>query len=191
MPNRIIVAVILTFFMALNTVVADPVHDELMSLAKSNIQKWINDPVLITKILSQNKAHASTSQDKIISMDKTWRSETQSSKSPFIDSIMTSSASDYLRAVKSKNAGLFTEIFVMDNKGMNVAQSDVTSDYWQGDEAKWQKTYSIGSGAIHIGKIKKDESTQKLQAQVSMAITDPSTNHVIGAVTVGINVDNL
>ena len=36
-----------------------------------------------------------------------------------------------------------------DNKGLNVGQSDVTSDYWQGDEAKWKKSYKMGAGAVH------------------------------------------
>jgi uncharacterized phage infection (PIP) family protein YhgE len=38
---------------------------------------------------------------------------------------------------------------VKDNKGLNVGQSDVTSDYWQGDEAKWKKSYKMGAGAVH------------------------------------------
>ncbi len=77
----------------------------------------------------------------------------------------------------------------MDNKGLNVGQSDITSDYWQGDEAKWKKSYGAGMGAVHVGKIKQDESTQKFQSQVSVAISDGGK--VIGAVTVGVNVDEL
>ena len=59
-----------------------------------------------------------------------------------IDDILRNSLSGFLKAKKKESEGLFTEIFVMDNKGMNVGQSDITSDYWQGDEAKWIKTYA-------------------------------------------------
>jgi hypothetical protein len=32
-----------------------------------------------------------------------------------------------------------------------VGQSDVTSDYWQGDEGKWQKTFGTGdANAIFV-----------------------------------------
>jgi hypothetical protein len=86
---------------------------------------------------------------------------------------------------------MYTEIFVMDGRGLNVGQSDVTPDYWQGDEAKWQKTYLEGPGAIHIGDIEMDESTQQFQAQVSVSVVDPASGTVIGAVTVGVNVDAL
>jgi hypothetical protein len=79
----------------------------------------------------------------------------------------------------------------MDDKGLNVGQSEVTSDYWQGDEAKWQKTFSAGPDAVFLDKIEKDESTQALQMQVSVSIKDPETGKAIGAVTFGINVDEL
>ena len=36
-----------------------------------------------------------------------------------------------------------------------------------------------------------DESTQTLQAQVSVTIVDPETHQVIGAVTIGVNVEEL
>ena len=79
----------------------------------------------------------------------------------------------------------------MDNKGLNVGQSDLTADYWQGDEGKWQKTYLSGSEAIRIGKIKFDDKTNKRKARVTVTIIDPKTKRVIGAISVGINVDEL
>ena len=79
----------------------------------------------------------------------------------------------------------------MDDRGLNAGQSDVTSDYWQGDEAKWQKTFKAGADAVFVDVVEKDESTQQLQVQVSVSIKDPETGKVIGAVTLGINVDQL
>ena len=79
----------------------------------------------------------------------------------------------------------------MDNKGFNVGQSDPTSDYWQGDEDKWQKTYLAGPYAMFIDEIEMDESTQTFQSQLSLSIADPDTGQVIGVVTVGVDVDLL
>ena len=76
----------------------------------------------------------------------------------------------------------------MDGKGLNVGQSDVTSDYWQGDEDKWQKTFLAGAGAVHVSEVEFDESSQTYQSQFSMPIVDPATSTVIGAVTVGVDV---
>lgn len=163
----------------------------LRQLANEKIAAWSNDPMVISAIKAQNKKHAALSQGEIDKLDKQWRSETKSSNRPLIASVLSKNLSKYLSKIKSENQGLYTEIFVMDNKGLNVGQSDVTSDYWQGDEAKWKETYNAGPGAVHVGKIKMDESTQQIQSQVSISITDPGTNSVIGAITVGVNLDNL
>lgn len=79
----------------------------------------------------------------------------------------------------------------MDNKGLNVAQSEITSDYWQGDEEKWQDTYLKGPSAYLIGEIEEDESTQMFQSQISHSVVDPSSGKVIGAITIGVNVEAL
>ena len=43
---------------------------------------------------------------------------------------------------KAEPAGAITEVFVTDGWGWNVAQTGGTSDFYQGDEGKWQKTFA-------------------------------------------------
>ena len=92
---------------------------------------------------------------------------------------------------QAQSGGLFTEIFVMDARGLNVAQSTVTSDYWQGDEDKFTLSFGAGADAIHLGEIEQDESTQTFQSQVSVAVVDPATGAVIGAITAGVDLSML
>ncbi len=141
--------------------------------------------------MAQNAKNAGLSEADIIVLDKKWRAETKASSKPLIDSLLGNAVSKALKGRKSASSGMVTEIFIMDNKGLNVGQSDVTSDYWQGDEAKWKKTYKMGPDAIFVDEVEKDESTQTLQSQMSMSIKDPATGKVIGAITVGVNVDAL
>ena len=159
--------------------------------AKSTVAEWIASPDLIAAIKAQNEKHAALSQDDIDALDKKWRAEVDGSVKPMIDEVLASEVSKYLAEMKQAAGGMVTEVFVMDNRGLNVAQSDVTSDYWQGDEAKWKKTYSAGPEAVFVDEVEMDESTQTLQTQVSMSIKDPETNAVIGAITVGVNVEAL
>ena len=42
-----------------------------------------------------------------------------------------------------------------------------------------------------IGDVELDESTQTFQSQLSMSITDQATGKVIGAITVGIDVESI
>lgn len=159
--------------------------------AKSTVAQWVADAKVIEAIKAQNAKHASLSQSDIDTMDKQWRAEVDASSKPLINDVLAREISKYLSSKKAATNGMVTEMFVMDNRGLNVGQTDVTSDYWQGDEAKWQKTYSAGPDTVFVDEIEMDESTQTLQTQVSMSIIDPATKEVIGAITVGINVDAL
>lgn len=170
---------------------ADEHEASLRNLVKAKILPMIQNSVVVDAVKQQNSRNAALTEPEIIKLDKQWRAQVRGAGGALINEVLANSLSGYLKQFKQANGELFTEIFVMDNKGLNVGQSDVTSDYWQGDEAKWKKTFLIGPGTVHIGKVKMDESTQTLQAQISVTIVDPTTNQAIGAVTVGVNVEEL
>ena len=92
--------------------------------------------------------------------------------------------------VKNSN-GKYTEIFIMDKQGCNVAMSSRTSDFLQGDEAKFKKSFNNGNGAVFVDKVKFDKSTKTSSTQLSLPVVDLATKKVIGAITVGVDVDSL
>ena len=159
--------------------------------ANANIKTWVSDKTVIEAIKAQNAKNASLAQSDIDALDQKWRAGVDGGDMAMIDEVLANPLSGFLRDKQMASNGVITEIFVTDDKGLNVGQSDVTSDYWQGDEAKWQKTYGTGdAAAIFVDEAEKDESTQMLQSQVSMTIAD-ETGAPIGAITVGINLNAL
>ncbi|KGF69700.1 hypothetical protein LL06_09175 [Hoeflea sp. BAL378] len=156
-----------------------------------NVETWLTDPVVIAAIKEQNATTAGLDEAGIDKLDKEWRAQATATARPMVDEVLGRELSKFLMAKKDASQGMITEMFVMDAKGLNVGQSDVTSDYWQGDEAKWQKTFSAGPGTVFVDGVETDESTQALQSQASITITDPETGQAIGAITVGINLDML
>ena len=171
---------------------ADGAHVEpIKDYVTSDIMPWLGDAVVVDAINAQNAQNASLSQGEIDKLDKQWRAETDAADKPLIEAVMSNGLSAFLDKKKNAAGGMITEMFVMDSKGLNVGQSDATSDYWQGDEAKWKNTFLAGPSAIFVDEIENDESTQTLQSQVSISITDPASGKVIGAITIGINVDAL
>ncbi|WP_417771182.1 hypothetical protein [Stappia sp.] len=170
---------------------ANQFEAELKALATGRIAEVVSSASVIDAIKAQNAQTAGYDQAKIDELDKTWRAEADSADQPMIDEVMERPVSVFLSEVQEASDGLFTEIFVMDAKGLNVGQSEVTSDFWQGDEAKWQETFSKGAGATHISDLEEDESTQTVQSQVSVPVVDPATGEVIGAATFGVNVEKL
>lgn len=159
--------------------------------ARDQLAQWVADDDLLAALKSQNVAHADLTEEQIIAMDQDWRAQAKDGGGPLISQLLEHPVSSWLRDQQTATTGFVTEVFVMDNKGLNVAQSVETSDYWQGDEAKWQETYQATPDALHISEIEFDDSTGFYQAQASLPISDPATNEVIGAITFGINVQSL
>lgn len=155
------------------------------------VRAFIADSRVAEAVNAQNDRHANLSQGNIDKLDKQWRAETNSGGGKLVNSLLGNELSKYLVTVQDDSEGMFAEVFVMDNKGLNVGQSGLTSDYWQGDEAKWQKTYGKGADAMLIDDVEFDESTQSFQSQLSLPVVDPASGEVIGAVTVGVNMDFL
>ncbi|WP_434056061.1 MAG: hypothetical protein RDA78_14785 [Roseibium sp.] len=178
-------------FLFAGTATANEFESELKTLAAGKIAEIAASSEVIDAVRAQNGETGAFDQTKIDELDKTWRAEAEAVDQPMIDTVLERPLSTFLADVQESSDGLFTEIFVMDGKGLNVGQSDVTSDYWQGDEAKWQDTYSNGKGAVHISELEEDDSTQTLQSQVSVTVVDPDSGEAIGAVTFGVNVENL
>lgn len=157
----------------------------------SDVSTWAHSQILIDAIQTQNAKTSGYNQDEIDSLDLAWRAEVGTSSSQMISDVLENEAASFLGEQMGRSGGVISEIFVMDARGLNVAASDVTSDYWQGDEAKFQKTFEVGPGSVHFGDVEFDESTQTYQGQVSIVIVDPASNTPIGAVTIGLNAEAL
>lgn len=165
----------------------DVAQKALVDLTKTQIKPLISAPDFIHAIVEQNKKTAKYTTENINRLDAEWIKEYPLKLRPAIEAVLNAPASAMLKKIKDESAGTFTEIFLMDAKGLTVAASDATSDYWQGDEAKWKQTFLAGPDAIHFSEIELDKSTQKKQAQVSLPIIDPTTKQVIGAITFGVS----
>ncbi|WP_119304669.1 hypothetical protein [Dongia deserti] len=161
------------------------------SYTKSEIAKWVADADVVAALNAANAANAGYDQGKIDELDKQWRAEVGAAARPLIDQIMGSAASVKAKGWCSGAGGVVTEIILMDNKGLNVGICDATSDYWQGDEAKYKNTFTKGAGTVFVDDVEQDASTQKFQVQTSMTVVDPASGQPIGVVTVGLDAEGL
>lgn len=171
---------------------AGDIHIEpVTAYIEANIRAWVEEPIIIAALKNQNALHAHLTQAEIDALDATWRSEFASNTRPLIEAVIGNPLSQFLKDRQIASGGVITEIFVIDAKGLSVGESEVSSDYWQGDEQKWQKTYLTGSSVLFVDAVEEDESTQTLQSQASLTVFDPQTGQRLGAITIGINLDAL
>jgi len=161
----------------------------MKAFVESDVMAWAHDANVIAAVNAQNVETAGASEAQILEWDSQWRAQVGAADAPLINDVMGRELSKFLGEKVAASGGRITEIFVMDALGLNVAASGVTSDYWQGDEAKFQKTYSVGAGTVFVDAVEFDESSQTYQGQISMTLTDPATGDVIGAMTIGLNAE--
>jgi len=167
---------------------ADGHKAKVQAYLDSEVSKWIFSDELIDAVAQQNIDHYGITEAEIDRLDQRWRKERSLGGGSLVSSIMGNELSAWLRGVKAASGGVITEIFVMDNVGLNVGQTNGTGDLMQGDEAKWQKTYQVGAKAVLIDGVEEDGGVNVSQASLTVA---RDNGFRLGAVTIGINVDAL
>lgn len=180
-PIRTVLALVL--FVASSCALAEEAPASVKKLIPT-IQSWGKNPVLVAAVQAQNARGASLEQIK--AKDQTW--QTTAGVDDFMKSLMRNDAAKEMSKLE-RSAPYYLEMFLMDNKGANVAMTNKTSDYWQGDEPKFVESFKNGAGGVHLGKVSFDSSAQAYLVQVSVPVLDGDT--AIGALTVGINLDKL
>jgi len=155
----------------------------------SEVRGWVNSNVVFLTLEDRNEKNKDLDAAKIDALDKQWRAERKESDQPLITAVLSSPLSGYLTRIQANSLGLYTEIFVIDAKGLNAGQSAITSDYWQGDEAKWQKTFKVGHDAVFIDDPEFNKETGTWRAQLNMTLA--KGNAAIGSLTVEINLTEL
>ncbi|MEM1047317.1 MAG: hypothetical protein AAGL24_14255 [Pseudomonadota bacterium] len=152
-----------------------------------SVREWASADIVRLAVNSQNARLGNLSSAQIEALDQQWRAERKADDKPLIAATLSNPLSVYLTRIQGQSLGLFVELFIMDNKGLNVGQSSITSDFWQGDEAKFQKTYPVGPTTVFVDEPEWDDGKKIWRVQVNMAVTDRDAKTPIGAVTAEIN----
>lgn len=165
--------------------VAEERHAKMQKLVVEKLLAFCTNPVFVKEVTAQNDKKVTL--DDIKKTDEEWQKA--ESELPIQKEKMTNAcAKEIIKIVKELK--VIGETFVMDNQGANVGQNALTSDYWQGDEPKWQKSYNEAKGGVDIAEPKFDKSSNTVEQKVSLPIINEK-GEVIGAVSWGLNVDQL
>lgn len=163
---------------------AEQAPQKVVDLANTTLAAYGTDPVVVAAVKAQNAKGATLADVK--AMDEKWKGH--AGLADYMQALMNNECGRHLKNFQKK-FGYIAEIFAMDNQGANVAMTDKTSDYWQGDEAKFKKSFAGGKGAVFMDEVEFDDSTQAYLVQVSVPVMDGG--RAIGAITFGIDVDQI
>lgn len=120
--------------------------------------------------------------DQLQKIDKDWVAAED--ELPIQKELKGNDCSKELKKVIAATKGL-DESFVKDAQAANVGMSGLTSNYWHGDKDKWKKCFNEGKGALFVGELKFDKSSNKELQQISLPLIN-SQGKVIGVVIWGV-----
>ncbi|MFP2896247.1 PDC sensor domain-containing protein [Corallococcus sp. 4LFB] len=151
-----------------------------------HLRRLAEDPEVVRAIRAQNARR--TPLATIQQQDAEWM-ETPA-LTPLKQRVLDAPCTGALHRLRERLGPAMAEAFTMDDQGALVCASRRTSDYWQGDEAKWRLTYAGGRGGPVLREAPFfDESSQAYVIQVSLPVRDGA--QVIGALTVGLSLLDL
>jgi hypothetical protein len=153
-------------------------------LAAGEIAALAADPVIVSAVTAQNSRGATLAD--VTAADKVWMATPGTAD--FMKLVIDSPAGEHLRAWR-KSRPYIAEIIVMDRLGANVAITEKTSDYWQGDEPKFSASFK-DAGLVFIDRMKFDDSTQTYSVQVSVPVRDPAGT-LLGVLCCGLDLEHL
>jgi hypothetical protein len=160
---------------------AEPAPAAVVALAKATIVKLGTAPEVVKAVKAQNALGASLAD--VQAQDKKWIATP--GIADFMKALMDSDAGAFLSKTAT-GSGYYSEIFVTDKLGANVAMSAKTSDYWQGDEPKFTESWKDGKGEVFVSDVNFDKSSQKYIVHVSVPVKDGAS--VIGVLVAGVDV---
>jgi C4-dicarboxylate-specific signal transduction histidine kinase len=155
-----------------------PVSPKVQKEAEK-ILDWTKDPELIDALRKQNEAPTTLEQIQVL--DAQWQDGTI--PHDFVASKLESPCAKKLQELQ-KEIPSAAESMLIDSQGALVCSSAKTSDYWQGDEAKWKDAFNSDKPLVY-GARSYDLSTKSTLMHISAPVKQDSKT--IGVISVGIN----
>lgn len=164
---------------------------QVRDLLHRKIERWKRLPKLEQFLKTQNQKNKELKQAIILERDKKWRTAFAENDFSYPIGLIDQELSAHLREIKKQSMDMITEIIITDERGMNVAVSDMTSDYWQGDEAKFIEAFGKPANALYFSDIIYDESTRRFQIHLSVPLLTEADLKPLGVMIFGVDVEKI
>ena len=166
-------------------------QQQIKDLLSRKIERWKRLPKLEKTLTARNLKVRHFSVPEILERDKKWTESFLNNDYSYSIDLVDQTLSAELREVKKQSQDMITEIIVTDARGLNLAISDMTSDYWQGDEAKFTEVFGKPANTLFFGPINYDESTKRFQLHLSVPLYSEDNFEPQGVMVFGVDVEKV
>lgn len=133
---------------------------------------------------------------EVLTIDGKWQALAPEATLPLAAHILTLPASETLKTWQNAYQGVVTEVMVVNKMGAIAAMSQLTSDFWQGDEPKFMEVAGSGSATepharkpLFISPIRYDHSTARFQISVSVPVFSDEGEAPNGVIVLGLDIE--
>jgi len=169
----------------------DMIDAPLRDYASLALVEWLDDPVIIDAINAHNIETENMTHEQLSAQNQQWTEQLEEGSGPLIDKVLNNPASAILKKMKAATSDIVTEVFVMDLRGTNVAESEPTVNYWHLEEERYQAVSRSSDDTIYVSDVHLEVGGEIYQAEVSLPINDPETGERIGVASFGVNVQSM
>ncbi|WP_417567557.1 hypothetical protein [Marinobacter sp.] len=131
----------------------------------------------------------------VMTQDSVWQVLAPDMPTALASYVLQLPGSRALHGWKVAHNGLVSEAMVINDMGTLAAMSELTSDYWQGDEPKYQEVVKntrrglVGLEALYISPIRFDASTSQFQVTISAPVEPIEEGVPRGIIVLGLNAE--
>ncbi|UTF61732.1 hypothetical protein [Gilvimarinus sp. DA14] len=128
------------------------------------------------------------SEEVIQRFDIKWRSDYREKNSDALLAMLDASLMAALVPWQAETA-VINEVIVIDTQGRNIAAVPFTSDYYQGDEVKFQQGFHQPEKQWFFDEVVYDHSTHRFQVQMSLRLD--VAGEPLGVLTLGVDIETI
>ena len=137
------------------------------------LQVKMQDSAILEAVHIGNKRDRNITAQQIEALDKKWQESGEELPARLTSKKCNESLKLFQRTFKG-----FAEIFVTSARGLNVCQTNKTTDFYQADEDWWKRTFKHGKS--RQARPEFDQSAGVFAVPIYVPVRDPATGNVIG-----------
>lgn len=161
---------------------AEEAPDSLKKAIQAEVVEVATWPAIVEAVKHANESGQTL--DEVKTADEHWVATAGTDS--FMEGLLHNDAAKKLQEAQGKWSYI-AEAFLTDHHGANVAMTQKTSDYWQGDESKFTDCFVGETGVLHFGSVDFDESSQSYCVHVSIPVL--VDGHVGGVLVLSVDLD--
>jgi len=159
----------------------------------SRLFKEMNSILDIRQIIDAGPRQESFTD--VMTLDSQWQALAPVTMPDLAERILALPGSRALLAWQESHQGLVTEAMLINDMGTLAAMSQLTSDYWQGDEPKFQRVMENTAAnpgtnrPLYVSPIRYDTSAARFQVTVSTPVLPGNGDRANGVIVIGLSIE--